>query len=173
LDVLLLDHKARFGLVCQLKWLTMPGRVAGALYNDKEIEKGIGQARLAIEWIASLPPQISRHTGLSGDELRHYEFRPIVLCKNTLPSGVRPASGVPVINERLFDWVLGDPHRRDLKTLWQVGEKLLYLPRPGKHFDSITGSVEFGGIRFIGEGLGYALREAWNPAADIDLRAAL
>lgn len=171
LDMLLLDRKAHFGLVCQLKWLTMPGRVATALYNDKEVEKGIGQARLAMEWIDSFPQRLSHHTGLSIDELRLYDFRPVVLCKNTLPSGVSPVSGVPVINERLFDWVLGDLHRRDLKTMWQVGEKLLFLPQPGKHFDSVAGTVEFGGIRFTGDALGHVLRERWDPAKDINLRA--
>jgi hypothetical protein len=171
LDMLLLDRKARFGLACQLKWLTMPGRIAAALYNDKEVEKGIEQARLAMEWIALLPQRLSQYTGLSTDELRLYEFRPVVLCKNTLPSGISPMSGVPVVNERLFDWVLGDPHRRDLKTLWQVGEKLLYLPQPGKHFDSVAGTVEFGRIRFTGDALGHVLREKWDPVKDINLRA--
>ena len=78
-------------------------------------------------------------------------------------------SGVPVINERLFNWVLGDPHRRDLRTLWQAGEKLLYLPQPGKHFDSVAGKVEFDGIRFTDDALGHVLRERWNPAKDINL----
>ena len=169
LDVLILDQKLGFGLVCQLKWLMAPGRISNTIYNDKEIEKGIEQARLALDWVKSYPTRLSQHTGLSLEELRQYEFRPIVICKSCLASGWLRQPGIPVINERLFDWILGDPHRKSLKTLWYVAEELRYLPKIGKHFEDICKSVEFGGICFKGEPIGYILKEVWNPAEDINL----
>jgi hypothetical protein len=169
LDSLILDERARFGLVCQLKWLTIPGRIAQGIYNDKEIEKGIIQAQSALAWVTSNPPQLRGHTGLSSDELRQYEFKPLVMCKRPLPSGLLGRTDVPVINERLFDRVLGEPHRQSLPVLWQVADDLRYLPQYGKHYEDFNGSVEFGGFRFEGDGIGYILKEPWDPASDINL----
>ncbi|MGH9932624.1 MAG: hypothetical protein ACREA9_25755, partial [Pyrinomonadaceae bacterium] len=171
LDALIIDVAARFALVCQLKWLTQPGRVATLLYNDREVVKGIAQAQLALQWVRSIPSQLSQHTGLSQEELARYEFAPIVLCKSTLASGFLRRPGVPVINERLFFWILGDPHRKDIRTVWKVGEELSYLPKEGKHFDSIDTSVEFGGTTFKLEGIGCLPKTPWKPDKDISIPA--
>jgi hypothetical protein len=171
LDTLIIDPKARFALVIELKWLLQPGRISGVLTNDREIKKGIKQAKFALEWVRSNPSQVVQRTGFSPDKLSEFEFRPLVLCKNTLASGFVRQPGVPVINERLFDWVLGDPHKKDLKTLWRVGEELSYLPEEGKHFDTIDASTEFGGIHFKLQGLAWSPKEAWTPSKDIRIPA--
>lgn len=167
LDMLIIDPALRFGLVCQLKWLTQPGRISSVLYNDNEIRKGIEQAQLAFEWVRSNPSQLLQRTGMSHEELGRYEFRPLVLCKNTLASGFLRQPGVPVINERLFDWILGDPYQKDLRTLWKVGEELSYLPKRGKHFDTIDASTEFGGITFKLDGIACLPKGPWSPTKDI------
>jgi hypothetical protein len=53
--------------------------------------------------------------------------------------------------------------------LWQVGEEHRYLPKRDKHFRDKDVVVEFGGIRFLGEGLGMTLQAPWNPEEDIEL----
>jgi hypothetical protein len=168
LDALILDPTSRFGLVVQLKWLIQPGRISGVFYNDNEIKKGIKQAQLSFEWVRSNPAQLSQRIGLSEEELGRYEFRPLVLCKSTLASGFLREPGVPVINERLFDWVLGDPHRRDLRTLWHVAEDLTYLPKYGKHFESFDATVEFAGITFKLDEVAFMPKEPWAPDKDIE-----
>jgi hypothetical protein len=169
LDALIIDPLSRFGLVCQLKWLTQPGRVSSVFYNDNEIKKGITQAQLALGWVRSNPALLSQRTGLSLGDLNGYEFQPLVLCKNTLASGFLREPGVPVINERLFDWVTGEPHHRNLKTLWHVGEELTYVPKLGRHFDTIDVAVEFAGITFKLDGVAFAPKEPWSPTKDIQL----
>jgi hypothetical protein len=169
LDALMLDPSMRFGLVCQLKWLSQPGRISSVFYNDNEVKKGIKQAQLALDWVRSNPAQISQRTGITSEELSRYDFRALVLCKSTLASGFLRQSGVPVINERLFDWVTGEPHKRNLRTLWRVGEELTYLPKAGKHFDAINASVEFAGITFKLDGIAVAPKEPWSPTEDIEL----
>ena len=169
LDALIIDSSSHFGLVCQLKWLTQPGRISSVFYNDNEIKKGIKQAQLALGWVRSNPAQLSQRMGLSQEDMNQYEFQPMVLCKNTLASGFLREPGVPVINERLFDWVTNDPHHQDLKTLWHVGEHLTYVPKLGKHFDTIDASVEFAGITFKLDGVAFAPKEPWSPAKDIEL----
>lgn len=168
LDALILDPSVRFGLVVQLKWLIQPGRISGVFYNDNEIRKGIQQAQLSFEWVRSNPAQLSQRTGLSEEALGQYEFRPMVLCKSTLASGFLRELGVPIINERLFDWVLGAPHHRDLRTLWHVGEELTYLPKYGKHFTSFDTTVEFAGITFKLDEVAFAPKEPWLPNKDIE-----
>jgi hypothetical protein len=74
-----------------------------------------------------------------------------------------------VINERLFNWLLGEPHRRSLATLWRVADELRYLPKIGTHFEEVRDSMEFGTFRFWGDPIGFALRAAWDPSTDIDL----
>jgi hypothetical protein len=167
LDVLILDPASCFGLVVQLKWLIQPGRISGVFYNDNEIKKGIKQAQLSFEWVQSNPTQLSQRVGLSEEELARYEFRPIVLCKSTLTSGFLREPGIPVINERLFDWVLAEPHHRDLRSLWHVGEELAYLPRYCKHFESFDATVKFAGITFKLDEVAFAPREPWLPDKDI------
>lgn len=167
LDALIIDPTTRFALVCQLKWLTQPGRVANVLYNDDEIRKGMEQAKLALDWVRSNPSQLVQRTGLSSDELSRYQFRPLVLCKSTLASGFLRQPGVPVINERLLEWILFDPHRKDLRTLWVVAEELTYLPQDGKHFETIDASVEFGGMTYKLDGLACLPKEPWTPNEDI------
>lgn len=169
LDALILDPSSHFGLVVQLKWLMQPGRISGVFYNDKEIEKGIKQAKLSFEWVRSNPVQLSQRVGLPEEELGRYEFRPMVLCKSTLTSGILREPGVPVINERLFDWVLGEPHHKDLRTLWRVGEELTYLPKYGKHFESFDAEVEFAGITFKLDEVAFVPKEPWLPDKDIEL----
>jgi hypothetical protein len=167
LDTLIIDPKARFALVCELKWLLQPGRISGVLTNDSEIKKGIKQAQLALDWVRSIPSQLVQRTGFSREELSEFEFQPLVLCKNTLASGFLRQPEVPVINERLFDWILGDPHKKDLRTLWRVGEELNYLPKEGKHFETIDASTEFGGIKFNLHRLAWSPKEPWIPSDDI------
>jgi hypothetical protein len=167
LDALIIDSESRFALVCQLKWLIQPGRISGVVYNDNEIRKGIKQAQLAFNWVRSIPSQLVQRTGFTREEFGQLELRPLVLCKNTLASGFLRQPGVPVINERLFDWILGDPHRRDLRTLWRVGEELSYLPKEGKHFDTIDASATFGGIKFNLHALAWAPKNPWIPSEDI------
>lgn len=171
LDAIFIDFESRFALVCQLKWLTQPGRVSSVLYNDNEIRKGITQAQFAVDWVRSIPSQLVQRTGFSREELGRLEFQPLVLCKNTLASGFLRQPGVPVVNERLFDWILGNPHRKGLRALWRVGEELSYLPKEGKHFDTIDASTEFGGIKFNLHGLAWSPKKPWTPGEDIRIPA--
>lgn len=169
LDLLVFDHTAKFGLGCQLKWLTTPDRIRDVKYTEHELEKGLTQAELSLRWLNSLPVELPRMTGLASDELREYEFQAVVLSKNTIGSGWVHKHGIPIVNERLLTWLLGNPHRKRLRTLWQVGEGRRYLPKRGKHFDDKDIPVSFGNISFLGERMGAILIGAWDPANDIDL----
>jgi hypothetical protein len=169
LDMLVLDKKTYFGVGFQLKWLTSPDRIRDVKYTENELQKGLNQATLSLQWLNSRPNELQQLTGLSADELARYEFESMLLSKNTIGSGWVHKPQIPIINERLVHWILGNPHRRNLRTLWQVGEERRYLPKRGKHFRDEDVAVRFGDIRFLGEGLGMTLKAPWDPEKDIDL----
>jgi hypothetical protein len=170
LDLLILDKESYFGLGCQLKWLTHPDRIRDVIYADAELTKGIDQAELSLQWLNSKTPGLRQAIGLSTDELAKYHFRVAVLSKNTLGSAWTYKSGIPILSERLVDWILGSPHHRSLTDLWQVGEEHRYLPKRGYHYTDEDRAVEFGGIEFICERTGMRVKNLWNPAEDINLQ---
>lgn len=169
LDLLVLDQREKFGLCCQLKWLTTPDRIRDVEHTENELSIGLKQAQLSLRWVASLPTELSAQTGVSHDELQQYEFRTLVLSKNTIGSGWTYMPGAPIVNERLLKWVLGDPHHKSLRALWQVGEERRYLPNREKHFKDEDVRVGFANINFLGKDMGARLIGTWDPALDIDL----
>lgn len=169
LDLLVLDRTAKFGLCCQLKWLTTPDHIKDVQYTESELNNGLIQAQLSLRWVTSLPVKLQDLTGLSSHELQHYEFQALVLSKNTIGSGWVHLRGIPIVNERLLKWVLGEPHQKSLQTLWQIGEERRYLPKRGKHFRDEDIKVSFADISFLGKNMGARLTGSWDPAQDIDL----
>jgi len=168
LDLLILDRREKFGLCCQLKWLTTPDRIRDVEYTENELNTGLKQAQLSVKWVASLPIELSIQIGASQDELRQYEFRALVLSKNTIGSGWIYMPSVPIVNERLLKWVLADPHHKSLRALWRVGEERRYLPKSEKHFKDEDVRVSFANINFLGKDMGAKLIGSWEPASDID-----
>jgi len=169
LDLLVLDCTTKFGLCCQLKWLTTPDRIRDVQYTENELNNGLTQAQLSLRWITSLPAELQSLTGLSSHELQQYKFQALVLSKNTIGSGWVHLRGIPIVNERLLTWVLGEPHHKSLQALWQVGEERRYLPKRGKHFIDKDTKVRFVGVTLLGKNMGAKLIGSWEPAQDIDL----
>jgi hypothetical protein len=168
LDLLAVDEVRRFAVAFQLKWLKPPEDVRDRDYNDRELRIGIDQAALALEWLQSAPAELSRRSGLDADALKTFNYNALVLSKNTLGTGGLPV-GIPVVNEPLLQYTLGDPHRRNLETLYRISEERRYLPKEGTHFVWRDLSASFGGIHFVGEGFGTDLLRPWNPLTDLDV----
>jgi hypothetical protein len=170
LDMLVVDERDSFAVGLELKWLTHPDRIKDIQYVDAELERGIEQARLALRWLDSRPDRLRRSLASAPRRIDQLEFRTAVLSKNTVGSAWVDRSGVPILNERLTRWVLGDPHNRTLRALWYVGEERRYMPKRGRHFVDCDLSVDFGGIRFVGEDMAMRLKARWEAADDIDFR---
>jgi len=171
LDVLILDRARGFGLGCQLKWLTAPDRIRDVEYTDRELRTGVDQAELSRRWLLTKPVSLTSRLGITAQELAGMRFEVAVLSKNTLGSSsvYRRAPGVPVITERLLTWVLGEPHRATLQTLWKVASDRSYFAIPNIHYSDENTEAEFAGVHFTGEALGMLLRQPWTPEADIRL----
>jgi hypothetical protein len=169
LDLLIIDERDKFGLCCQLKWLTAPDRIRDVEYTERELGVGLAQAQLSQKWVTSSLTELSKRIAVSHDGLQQLEFRSLVLSKNTIGSGWKYLSGTPIVNERLLKWVLGEPHHKSLRSLWQVGEERRYLPKRKKHFQDEDVRVSFANINFLGKDMGARIIGSWDPASDINI----
>ena len=167
IDLLIMDPNSRFGLVCQLKWLTSTDDVKGVASDDKQIGEGIEQAARSLRWVRSSLDVLAQRIQINLDDLRQYEFQPLVISKDSLASGYLDNDAIPVISQDLFDWVLGKPHHRDLQALWQVARSKSYLPKRGVHFQTIAVPLKWGELEFSLEAIGFKLIKRWEPENDI------
>lgn len=169
LDLLVIDDANRFGLGLQLKWLNHPDRIRDVKYVDAELVKGLDQAEFARKWLNSKPTRLNQLIGLSANEVNKFEFQTAVFSRNTLGSTTTIREGFPILTERLLDWILGEPHHLNIKTLWRVCDDRLYMPKRGDHFVDHDVPAEFGGIKLIGKKMGLRKLRSWDPSTDIDL----
>lgn len=167
IDLLIIDENLKFGLICELKWLTKSDDVKGTKAADEEITDGVGQALKSYEWLKSNIPVLSQRIGIKEEELKNFEFKPFVICKDDLPSGFLGKTEVPVIDQQLFDWVMGKPHHRDLISLWNVADSMSYLPKMGIHYKNLSPSISWGKMRFILKDVATQAINRWNPQNDI------
>jgi len=131
-------------------------------YTERKAHKGQhdeSDCRLLRQWIMAL----------SFSKYYYDNSLPLRQEACTVSSGWVHKPDIPIINERLLHWILGVPHRKNLRSLWQIGEEHRFLPKRGKHFLDEDVPVEFGDVRFLGKGLGMTWQAPWDPVADIDL----
>ena len=167
IDLLIIDEKLNFGLNCELKWLTKSDDVAGTDAVDKEIIKGVEQALRASKWIQSNLIPLSQRIGMTINKLNHFDFKPLVICKENLPSGFLGKTDVPVINQQLFNLVLSEPHNKDLPSLWNVANSMSYLPKLGVHYENVSPIIKWGKMQFILKEVASIPLKRWNPDTDI------
>ena len=171
IDVILFDVEANFALVAQLKWTTSLDNVAGVESDDNQYAEGVDQARRSLNWAETHRAELAERLGLEKSVLMSTTLRPIVISKETLPSGKFIATEVPVINEALFRWIMTDPHDATLVELWKIADGCQYLPKEGVHFKNFDPlPIEWGRFKFELKDVAYQPTDCrWDPAVDIQL----
>jgi hypothetical protein len=66
-------------------------------------------------------------------------------------------------------WLVDEPNKATLETLWKVANNRSYFPILGIHYSDEDAEAEFAGVHFTGEALGMIPRQPWTPEADIKL----
>jgi hypothetical protein len=135
--------------------------------DDEKITIGLEQAFRASEWLKSNIPSLAQRIGFQADELKQFNFKPLVICKDNLPSGFLGKTDVPVINQQLFDWIMIKPNQQDLRSLWQVADSMTYLPKLGVHYEKLSPTVKWGEMVFILKNVALRIIKRWNPKTDI------
>lgn len=168
LDALIYDSASNSAMVTQLKWHVAPDRINEIAHTAEELNDGIRQALLAMKWIAKNPEELAARIKIDVQRLKTCQMRPLVLSKNMMGKGRATNDAVPICSERLFDWIILDPHQKSLEILWQVLVKRRFLPKLGKHYSEEDADFEFNGVKLIGKNMGLKLIGPWNPKDDID-----
>jgi len=167
IDLIIVDPDDAFAVICEMKWPTAPDRIRTVAARTGELSKGITQARKAREWADSNKAELATKLGWDAHDIEGVEFQGAVLSKNTLGSGWLEREDVPVLNDRLLEYVLFEPHRRSLRDLWRVAHTRSYYPQRGKHFEIVDQTFSIGDIHFVGEGAGQDWLQLWDPVSDI------
>ncbi len=169
IDILFLDIAEDFALIAQLKWTTSMDNVTGVESDDKQYRVGVEQAKRALDWAENHRTELEFRLGLSPGSLQQTSFHPIVIAKETLPSGVFDSPEVPVINEDLFHWIMKDPHNLTLRQLWEISKQAEFLPKENVHYEMFEPEpLEWGELTFMLQGVAYrSLPRRWDPAVDL------
>lgn len=167
IDLLVIDQVEKFGIVFQLKWLAAPDRINQVGHAAKELQRGIDQAKKALDWIRSNSAALSSKTGIGVTEISEIEFEGIVLSMNTTAGGRVYDEEVPIISERLVKWVIDEPWNRNLRDLFSVAKEGNFYPIVGKHYDESDTTASFAGLRFRGENFGMTWKDSWDPKTGI------
>lgn len=151
MDLLILSKAERFGLVCELKWLTRPQGIAKEFEYRKMLEKGREQAQRAKLWVETCPKVLEDRSGISAPELVEFEYAPLVLSKTLLDSSESHVNDVPVANEFLLRTILDSPINWSLRRAWKILKDRSYLLKEGVHFRRVEWTTRIGNIRFFGD----------------------
>lgn len=168
IDLFLLDEDDKFGLIVELKWLIDPDRIRDVFWTIRDLQKGIEQARRSLNWVKSNTYEFAAKAGINRSLIESIEFEGVVLSKNTLGGGRVWSDDIPIVNEKIMQFVLGKPLGRTLRDFWHVAQQRSYIPINGKHFEDADIEVTFGEVTFQGREMHRELTEIdWDPSIDI------
>ena len=168
MDVIIVDAMHEFAVTCELKWLLTPDRFKGSQIDY--ISNGFDQALRACEWATNNRDAVAEKLTLPRGTLQRCEFRPLLLCKDTLANGLATHGDIPIASGALFDWLV-EKRKGNIREIWTILNGKKFLPIEGRHFQERKSKLEFNGITFHVVGLDDASEASnWNPVCNLELR---
>ncbi len=168
LDVLIIDLEKNFALVVQLKWLTGPKDPSSIRNQEEDLKTGQIQASQSLKWVKENSLKISQKTQIPLEKINKIKFEALVLSKNFIGLNVHDETSPPIISEQLMFWILEEPHKKELLTVWEVAKNHAYLPKKNKHFYEEDMLIQFGGVNFLEKNRAQQIGNSWTPL-DINL----
>lgn len=168
IDIILIDRENKTILLIELKWLTSPDRIKDVIYLSKELGKGLSQIELALFYVEEKKDEFATKVEIDENKISEYEILGLVMSKNSMGNGYTHQENIPIINERIFKWLLSEPHHKDIKTLWKIGDELRFMPKEGIHFRSKDTDSSFGNYHFIAKQSGMIMLKQFDPKTDIN-----
>jgi hypothetical protein len=162
IDLLVVDKQNKFALSIELKYLKNPNMPSEVVLADNEISQGLKQAKICLDWLSSNPNSLNMLT--KRKDLVNFNIKALVLSKNTLGAQTPIDTLIPVINERILKWIIGEPHFKQLFDVYNCGISKSYKPIEGKHYKDTDSNIEFFNYKFFGKNLGMMLTDhLWSP----------
>lgn len=152
LDLMIVDHKDKLALCCELKWLKPLDSLRDAVANDKGLLEGCEQAQLCLDWLRDdLNRLKQRVPSVNWDE---YEIEAMVISRNALGGSRIHGHSVPIINLAVLEAVLGEPHHKKLRDLYRVAKHKSYEAKEGIHFTKVDIDSVYGGWTIKAKNMG-------------------
>ncbi len=158
LDLIVLDEKERFGIVCELKWPMSPDGLAQEFRVRTELLDGRSQIERALRWIRNSLPELASRLKVDESYLLNFELKPLVISKTIALS--EASNDVPVVSEALVREYLSKTS--SLRVMWSELIKKDYLANEGIHYRITDASVTFAGITFNCEGTAFEPIAKWS-----------
>lgn len=168
IDLVLIDAKNKVLLLVELKWLTSPDRIKDIIYLSEELKKGLTQIEFALKYCLGSQNEFASKINIPKAEINQYRIFGLVLSKNSMGNRFTFSNEVPCINERIFKWILGDPHKKNLETLWRVANDLRYLPQENVHYIRAESNEEFAGYKFTSKDTAHVTIRPFDPRTDFN-----
>lgn len=170
MDLIIINEKRSFALTCELKWILTADRIKAD--HVEYVSEGFGQAWRASEWSAGNRDALAERLDLPKGSLQNCDFKPLLICKDTLLNGLAKHEDVPIACGRLFDWLVKQT-RGNVEKTWSVIHSGTFLPIRDKHFQARKSTLEFNGITFHVVGFDAVPGNEWMPERDINLTGAV
>ena len=74
---------------------------------------------------------------------------------------------VPVLTEKLLNWMLVTPHQLGLEGAWKLANSQSYLPKRGVHFQSSDEAIQWGEYEFSVKDVAFRVIRKWKPDSDL------
>jgi len=167
LDLLILAPEEKFGVVCELKWLILPGSISQEATARQTLKKGRRQAFDALAWINCKPAEAAQKFGISVEELQGYTLKPLVVSRGLLSAEYCPEYDVPVTTEDLMLISLRYFKTAPLRNTWQLFNERGFLLEENRHYRVESNIRKCGKITFDCQNtVAVPLRE-WKIETDI------
>ncbi len=178
IDLVIFDAKDKFMLICELKWLINPVLVVNTINAIDDLQVACKQIKdnfnLAISnEFKDIFKQdlINKNVLETPDEFEAIEKQLIVISKHYIGTGLSKCGKIPIINEDLLKWILGEPKNLSLRNLWEIAKNRSYFPKVNVHYKNKDMIIKIKDYTIKAEKLGRDITgmKAWDPVEDIIL----
>ena len=176
--MVIFDAKDKFMLICELKWLINPVLVVNTINAIDDLQVACKQIKdnfnLAISnEFKDIFKQdlINKNVLETPDEFEAIEKQLIVISKHYIGTGLSKCGKIPIINEDLLKWILGEPKNLSLRNLWEIAKNRSYFPKVNVHYKNKDMIIKIKDYTIKAEKLGRDITgmKAWDPVEDIIL----
>ena len=168
MDLILIDIRIKAILVIEMKWITSPDRIKDVVYHSEQLKTGLRQVEFSLEYINSNKEEFANKIEMHNSEIDNYKILGLVLSKNSMGNGFTYNENIPLINERIFKWILVDPHKKNIEYLWKIGREERYMPKLDDHYEHKDYDASFADYEFLGKGIGMTFNREFDPKIDFD-----
>ncbi|MEK3979714.1 SEC-C domain-containing protein [Psychrobacillus sp. FSL K6-2836] len=146
MDLILYDKNRKVLFLSEIKWLLSIDSIKEICARDKDLEKGISQAKLIKEYALKNTSDVLERA-FGQNDLEVNQIYSCVISKNNIGSSFIDSSA-KIINEASFLKILADTNG-DLLEVIRIIDNNLFLPKEGVDYNLNEIEISYGNQNFI------------------------